>query len=381
MNIDDIQVGFRYRNDLGDLRPLAESIAEVGLLHPVVVTPEGRLIAGQRRLEACRSLGWTDVPVTVIDLYQAARGEAHENFLRKDLLPSEIVTLKRAIEPLERREARERQGHQAGACPPGTMAEGQVRSSGEARDKIARYLGVGRTTIERAEAVVEAAEDNPEEFGYLVEQMDRSGKIASAYRRLEVLKQARQLEIATPAFPTGPFQVIVADPPWQYEPSSSLPYPTMALEDIKSLPVSSIVADDATLWLWTTTAHLRVAFEVVEAWGFEYKTLLTWVKDRMGTGEWLRGQSEHCLLAARGKPIFIHGQHTTVIRAARREHSRKPEEFYRLVESSCPGSKLDLFAREERVGWRTFGNQVRMFNRVGNGLVSRPEAEDLGAEL
>ena len=91
MNIDQIQVGFRYRKDLGDLRSLADSIAEVGLLHPVVVTPEGRLIAGQRRLEACRSRGWTDVPGTVVDLDQAGRGEAHENFVRKDFLPSEIV--------------------------------------------------------------------------------------------------------------------------------------------------------------------------------------------------------------------------------------------------------------------------------------------------
>ena len=95
MDIDQIQIGFRYRKDLGDLRSLAQSIEEVGLLHPIVVTAEGRLIAGQRRLAACRLLGWTDVPVTVVDLYQAARGEAHENFVRKDLLPSEIVALKR----------------------------------------------------------------------------------------------------------------------------------------------------------------------------------------------------------------------------------------------------------------------------------------------
>ncbi len=87
MHIDQIQVGFRYRKDLGDLRTLADSIAEVGLLHPVVVTPEGRLIAGQRRLEACRQLGLTEVPVTVVDLYQAASGEAHENLVRKDRCP------------------------------------------------------------------------------------------------------------------------------------------------------------------------------------------------------------------------------------------------------------------------------------------------------
>src|ERR1700730_16297644 len=136
MKIDQIQVGFRYRKELGDVRALADSIAEVGLLHPIVVTPEGRLIAGQRRLQACRLLGWKDVPVMVVDLLQAARGEAHENFVRKEMLPSEIVALKRAIEPVERREARERQGSRTDLC---YLSAQSVQ--GDVRDNIARYLG------------------------------------------------------------------------------------------------------------------------------------------------------------------------------------------------------------------------------------------------
>ena len=91
--------------------------------------------------------------------------------MRKDLLPSEIVALKRAIEPLERKAARERQGIRADLCHPATVAGCQ--GTGDARDKVARYLGVGRTTVERAEAVVDAAEEEPEKYGYLVEQMDR----------------------------------------------------------------------------------------------------------------------------------------------------------------------------------------------------------------
>jgi hypothetical protein len=208
------------------------------------------------------------------------------------------------------------------------VAECQRPDPGTARDKIVRYLGVGKATIDRVEAVVEAAEDDPDEYGHVVEQMDRSGNVAGAYRRLEVLKQARHLETAAPGLPTGQFQVIVADPPWRYESDNELPYPTMTNDDIKAIPVEAIAADDAVLWLWTSNAHLRVAFEVAEVWGFEYKTLLTWVKDRMGTGEWLRGQTEHCLLATRGKPLFLHGSHTTVLEAVRREHSRKPEGFY-----------------------------------------------------
>jgi N6-adenosine-specific RNA methylase IME4 len=125
--------------------------------------------------------------------------------------------------------------------------------------------------------------------------------------------------------------------------------------------VRDIADENAILWLWTTNAHLPVAFDVVTAWGFEYKALLTWVKDRMGTGEWLRGQTEHCILGARGKPVFLHGSDGTVLEAARREHSRKPEEFYTLVEATCPGGKLELFSREQRNGWQTYGNDTSRF--------------------
>ena len=192
--------------------------------------------------------------------------------------------------------------------------------------------------------------------------MDRSGKVSGAYRRLQVERQARQIRREPPPLPAGPFRVIVADPPWQYESGNSLPYPTMGINEIKELPVKSIAAKDAVLWLWTTNAHLRVAFDVVEAWGFEYKTLLTWVKHRMGTGEWLRGQTEHCLLAARGRPVFRLVSQTTVLHAKRREHSRKPEMFYELVEELCPGSKVELFARQQREGWHAHGSQKKHFS-------------------
>jgi N6-adenosine-specific RNA methylase IME4 len=136
----------------------------------------------------------------------------------------------------------------------------------------------------------------------------------------------------------------------------------MAIEEIIALPVREIADENSILWLWTTNAHLRVAFEVIDAWGFEYKNILTWVKDRMGTGEWLRGQTEHCLLAARGKPIFVQTNQTTVLQAVRREHSRKPEEFYALVEATSPGGKVELFSRQQREGWQAFGNEMSKFS-------------------
>ena len=230
------------------------------------------------------------------------------------------------------------------------------------RDKVAAYAGMGRTSLKKAEEIVAAATREPEKYLALVSEMDRTGRIDGVYRKLKVLEQAEQLEKEPPPLPTGPFRVIVADPPWQYDKRSSDPsrrgiitYPSMDLESIMDLDVAALAADDCVLWLWTTNAHLRSPFDVAEAWGFEYKTLLTWVKNRMGTGDWLRGQSEHCLMCVRGRPVVNLTNQTTIIHRAVREHSRKPDEFYQMVESLWPGAKVELFAREKRLGWQVHG--------------------------
>jgi N6-adenosine-specific RNA methylase IME4 len=116
------------------------------------------------------------------------------------------------------------------------------------------------------------------------------------------------------------------------------------------------------LWLWTTNAFLREAFECLDAWGFKNKTVLTWVKDRMGLGNWLRGQTEHCLVAVKGKPIVTLTNQTTALSAPMREHSRKPDEFYALVESLCPGNRLEMFARQSRDGWQSCGAEHELFD-------------------
>ena len=127
------------------------------------------------------------------------------------------------------------------------------------------------------------------------------------------------------------------------------------------MPVSGLAYDDWILWLWTTNAYMREAYQVADAWGFQVKTILTWAKDRMGTGDWLRGQTEHCLMAVKGKPVVTLTNQTTVIHGPLREHSRKPDEFFQLVNTLCPGEKAELFAREAREGWTVYGNQLHTF--------------------
>jgi ParB-like nuclease domain/MT-A70 len=246
--IAEIRIGGRHRRDLGDVDQLAASIAAVGLLHPVVIDAHGNLIAGQRRLEAYKVLGRTHIPVTVVALDDIVHGEFAENTARKDFTLSEAVAIKRALEPVERAAAKER------------MLTGKPLekfSKRRALDNVAKVAGKHRTTIAKAEAIVDAAEAEPERFGNLLADMDRTGRVNGVHRRLKIARQAELIRKEPPPLPgRGPYRVIVADPPWPYEirredPShrAATPYPQMSIAQICALPVGSIAAPDSILWL------------------------------------------------------------------------------------------------------------------------------------
>ena len=186
--------------------------------------------------------------------------------------------------------------------------------------------------------------------------------------------------------PDGPFDVIVADPPWLYQKkpgtkgaitsasgTADLHYPTMTNEDLLSMPVKQLAAPDAHLFLWFTnpgTFGGRFSSitpeQIAKAWGFEFKTVLTWVKTtksgeptRGGMGWYFRGATEHVLYATRGKAgIPADRREGNVILAPRGRHSAKPEEFMRMVERVTDGRRLELFARDRRSGWTSWGNEI-----------------------
>ncbi len=361
IRIADIHIGARHRQEMGDIGGLADNIRDIGLLHPIVITPSNRLIAGARRIEAFKRLERETIPTTIIDIEAVVRGERSENCLRLDFTPSEAVAVWKAVEEEERAKAKERQGTRADIGETFTDV-------GRAKDKAARGTGRSGRTMEKAAAIVEAAEAEPEKFGKLQADMDRTGRVDGPFRRLKVARQAAAIKAEPPPLPRGPFRVIVADPPWPYElrkadPShrATHPYPQMSIEQIKALDVGGIANEDSILWLWTTNHHMREAFEVLDAWGFRHKTILTWVKNRMGTGDWLRGQSEHCLLAVRGSPIVTLTNQTTVLTGPLRANSQKPDEFYAFVESLCPAPEngyCELFQRTPRTGWIGHGDEV-----------------------
>ena len=188
---------------------------------------------------------------------------------------------------------------------------------------------------------------------------DQAPSVLAAQRLLD----AEKLNQAPPPLPTGPFDVLVVDPPWAFKKRTNdsskkgnVPYAMMTQTAIEALPIPTLAAPNAILWLWSTNAHLPEAFAIVDHWGFTYKTLLTWDKMRFGTGDWLRGQTEHCLLCVRGKPPIMLTNESTLVQEMRTRHSKKPEAFYARVEQLCPGSKVELFAREPRDGWAIWGN-------------------------
>jgi N6-adenosine-specific RNA methylase IME4 len=358
MKVSAITVGSRHRRDLGDIDALARTISEDGLLHPIVVSPDGTLIAGERRLEAVKRLGWESIPVTVVELDEIARGEFAENAHRKDFLPSEIDAIRRTLEPHLKAEARDRMSE--------ARKVGKVSTPSRARDKIGAFAGVSGRTVEKISQVCEAAEADPGRFGKLKADMDRTGRVNGVHKRLKVMRQDEAIRAEPPPLPNrGPYRVIVADAPWPYEarqqdPShrGSLPYPPMSIAQICAMPVASIAHEDCILWLWVTNAHMREAFEVIDAWGFEQKSILTWIKDQMGIGNWLRGQTEHCMLAVRGKPTVVLTNQTTALHASRGAHSEKPDAFFDLVEALCPAPRYAyLFSRSARTSWDGHGDE------------------------
>jgi N6-adenosine-specific RNA methylase IME4 len=131
----------------------------------------------------------------------------------------------------------------------------------------------------------------------------------------------------------------------------------MTIEEIKNIKLQA--ADDCILWLWVIDLHLKDALEIIEYWGFERKSTLVWVKDKMGLGSWLRNQHEICFLAIKGKPLFFGESVSSVLNAERNKHSEKPEEFYKLVEETCRyPMKLDYFSRHKRDGWVCYGDEI-----------------------
>ena len=233
---------------------------------------------------------------------------------------------------------------------------------GEALEIAAKKVGLGKDTLWKAEKITEAAKEDKK----IEEKWEQAKKgkttVNVVYKEIK-LKEQRERKLEP--LPEDSFDIIYADPPWEYDFSVSgsraieSHYPTMSLNEICELKIPTV--ENAVLFLWTPQPKLREGLKVIEAWGFEYKTGMVWVKDKMGMGYYVRGKHELLLIATKGKPEqpLPENRPESVIEAPRTKHSEKPKIIYDIIGKMYPGGKyLELFAREKHEGWGAWGNEI-----------------------
>ena len=249
----------------------------------------------------------------------------------------------------------------------------------DTRKELSKISGVGEQTISRVKLIEEKA---PEEIkaklsigevsiNQVYQEIKKEEKKAERDKKIEEVKA--KIEEENLILEDKKYHVIAIDPPWAYEEkggfSSSeydaesnrgaVDYPTMTVEQIKKIELPE--AEDCVLFLWTTHAFLRDSFDILEQWGYKYKATLVWDKVKMGIGRTVRMQVEFCLIGVKGNPIINGSSERDIISEARREHSRKPEAFYSMVERMCIGNKLDYFSRQNRENWEHYGAEKGQF--------------------
>jgi len=229
----------------------------------------------------------------------------------------------------------------------------------------------GKLAVSLAASVAEWNDDDQQEFVTAVENGKKPTSAAHSIRKKKATIEAQNA-------PAGVFNVILADPPWQYANTiekwgpAQMHYPTMSIEEICGLldKISLKVDDNAVLFLWTTNAMLEDAFKVVRAWGFQYKTNIVWVKSelkRPGAGWYVRGRHELLLICTKGAFTPLNENITppigSVITDQVGEHSEKPERIYEIIESLYPKCRyIELFARSHRGEWSVYGNEANEQN-------------------
>lgn len=189
------------------------------------------------------------------------------------------------------------------------------------------------------------------------------------------------------------FGAVLADPPWQFQNRTGkvapehkrlTRYPTLTVAEISAIPVWTVAAAQSHLYLWVPNALLREGLEVMSAWGYEYKTNIVWHKvrqdgepDGRGVGFYFRNTTELVLFGVRGnlRTLEPGRRQVNIIKSRKREHSRKPDELYGLIEACSPGPYLELFARGPRPGWYQWGNQAADYEITWNTYANHSQRE------
>lgn len=365
-----------------DINSMATSFMMHGQIEPIVVEGPDQIgkyegICGQMRYEAVKHFQGKPI-LARVHKFKHSREKREwqlaENLHRRDLTAMQRAEAYKELYDSMRAEyggevkdknivftIAKRQEELTGEKPAERTVEKYIQVARELPEDVKKSVTGDAFGIRHAEQLLRL-KDVPDK------QLELAEKFAEKPMTVHLLKRkvTKILSSPPPPLPIGEFNVIYADPPWEYEFSltgrgdSQTQYVVMATQEISSLEIPS--AKDAVLFLWATNPKLEEAFQVLKAWGFEYRTNIVWVKDKFGTGYYVRGQHELLLIGKKGNmPIPAEeNRPPSVLMAPRKEHSEKPQEVYGIIEKMFPNCKyLELFARGKRLGWECWGNESR----------------------
>jgi N6-adenosine-specific RNA methylase IME4 len=352
---------------------LEANILADGCRDPLVVW-NGVLIDGHNRYEICtkHSIDFETVEKEFADRSEAVEWIIRNQFGRRNLTAYVRTQLALRLKETIAKRAKANQQESVGRGKKGRQKSDNLIAPIDTKKEVAKIASVSHDTVAKVMVIEQKAA--PE-----VKQKLSTGEVSinqayqeikkeekKAKREADIQSQKEAIEAGSIESTDGFFDVIAMDPPWnygrEYDPDGSRvanPYPEMTQSQL--LELRPPFADDCVLFLWTTHAFIFDAKELLDSWGFTYKACLVWDKEKIGMGAWLRMQCEFCLVGIKGKPYWNNTTYRDVIREPRREHSRKPDAFYKLVEDVTAGRRLEFFSRERREGWEVFGNDTEKF--------------------
>ena len=421
-NINIIKVSLKNRKVNPDkVKELADSILKIGLINPITITSNNTLIAGQHRLEACKSLDYSEIECNVIeseDKLQIDLIQIDENLIRNDLTVLEqcdMLNLRKKIYETMYPETKHGKNQFTRGLPESgtpfsheSFVSNTSLLTNKSKSKISEEIQISKSlssevkekildmelanqksnllelskldTKLQLEVISELEKNSKKSVKEALQDIRNFQKIDNRKILINELKSKINIDFESQI--NKKYQAIVIDPPWgKFEDNSGMtcegynseffrgtpPYPTMSLTEIEQIKLPA--DDDCVLFLWAIQASLPYAYEILKKWGFHYKATLVWNKETMGLGKAIRFQIEFCLMGFKGSPIVNSGSETDFISEKRREHSRKPEAFYQFVDRYVVGKKLDYFAREIRPGWDTYGVESDKFSYTEKSIV------------
>jgi N6-adenosine-specific RNA methylase IME4 len=340
---------------------LTENIKKDGCRDPLVVWQEQDiLLDGHNRLEICNknNIKYTVKTICLKDRESAKGWIINNQMGRRNLTASQWEYLLGLQYNLEKRQDG---GHGK------QIAGGQIVTPNTS-EKLAKQYGVSARTVKRAGKTAEMLTNNKPALESIMAGTGTLADLKKEKRKNNIIEQRKQIEEGVKNIDNEPYSVVVIDPPWkyggEYDPNNrraTSPYPEMSQEEIIKDIERITFNDNSILFLWTTHRFIWDAKEILDHFGFNYKLTLVWDKDKMGLGTMFRQQVEFCLVGFKGKPFLQNTTWRDIIREPRRQHSRKPELFYQMVEEITAGKKLDFYSRTTRKGFSSYGNDTAKF--------------------